>query len=390
MKKFLLAFIPVLMICAGCVSGKCAPEKKCAPAKQCTSGPYKGKKLKAGFYIDEGSRGGGVIHLARLLTYSPQIDLTLLKGKDLREGKLKGLDMLVMPGGSSEKQMISMGKEGVKALQDYVRNGGVYVGICAGFHITLNRPERAQLLPYNYIREAVGARGDVQIDLSKEGAKVLGVKPGKRMVRYSRGPIAKVNSWDKGSCKTFATYTSSIGPIGKAGVSFFGTPALISGTYGKGKVIATSFHPEYKPDTYELFVGCVYAVTGVKLTPQIPVSQYRPLRAAYCSGAALNGHAQVIKEYVALERCPQFTMQMGMNREILAAVDLLILPNTTEAWGKGLIKNKWIPILVKFMDRGGKIIAAGDSWKTIPDHKNMTRIPADGCLVKAAVKVAAE
>ena len=66
------------------------------------------------------------------------------------------------------------------------------------------------------------------------------------------------------------------------------------------------------------------------------------------------------------------------------------MPNGPDAWGKGLIKNGWIKILVSFMDRGGKIIAAGDAWKTIPDHKNMIRIGAKDCLLKAAAKVAAE
>ena len=66
------------------------------------------------------------------------------------------------------------------------------------------------------------------------------------------------------------------------------------------------------------------------------------------------------------------------------------MPNGPEAWGKGLIKNGWVKRLVDFMDRGGKIVAAGKAWNTIPDHKNMIRIAADACLVKAAVKVAAE
>ena len=268
MKKLFLTAVAVLLLTG------CASMQSAAPAPKA----YTGKKIKTGFYIDKGSRGGGVIHLARLLTYSPQIELTLLKGEDLRKGKLDGLDMIVMPGGSSQLQMESMGPAGVKALQDFVRKGGLYVGICAGFHITLNRPERAQLMPYTYIREAVGARGDVLIELTKEAQKMLDVKQKKYMVRYSRGPVAKAAQWNKGACKTLALYKSSIGPLNRAGKSFFNTPAMIAGTYGKGKVIATSFHPEYKLDTYDLFAGCVYVVSGIKITPQIPVPAYRSLQ----------------------------------------------------------------------------------------------------------------
>ena len=378
--KRLILFITVVLFFAGCAA---TSQVKCQKN-------YSGKKLKTGFYIDRGSRGGGVTHLGRLMSFSPQIELTMLTGEDLQNGKLNGLDLLVMPGGSSNQQMKSMGPKGVKAVQDFVRNGGAYVGVCAGFHITLNRPERARLMPYTYFREAVGAKGDVQIDLSAEGAKLLDVAPGKRMVRYSRGPVAKEAQWNKGTCKTYAVYTSSISPLGKAGVSFFNTPALIAGTYGKGKVIATSFHPEYKTDTYELFTGCVYAVTGVKITPQIPQPEYRALRTAYYSDAALNGHKQAIKEVIALEKHTKLAVTPGFNKDLLNASDLLILPNAPKTWGSELAKTKWMPVLVKFMERGGKIIAAGDSWHVVPDHKNLIRLKAGDCVVKAALNLANE
>ena len=41
-------------------------------------------RIKTGFYVDRGSRGSGVLHLARFLAYSPQLDLVLLDGEDLR------------------------------------------------------------------------------------------------------------------------------------------------------------------------------------------------------------------------------------------------------------------------------------------------------------------
>ena len=394
MKKLLPLLLFALLLGAGCATGtaakKCAaPAQKCAAAKKCAK-QYKGKKIRTAFYIDKGARGGGVANLARLLSYSPQIEMTMVMGEDLRKGVLKNFDMVVMPGGSSELEMKSMGPEGVKALQDFIRKGGAYVGICAGFHIALNRPERAQLVPYTYIREAVGHRADVQIDLSKDGAKLLGIKPGKRFVRYSRGPIAKEAAWNKGTCKTYALYTSSVSPLGRAGKSFFNTPALIAGTYGKGKLIASSFHPEYRDDSYEIFVGMVYYATGVKITPQIPVPATRPLRVLYYAGAAAGSHGQAIPEYIALERCTELQVTTDFGKGKLNYTDLLILPNAPANWREGFIKGNWNPIFKAFMDRGGKILYAGDTWDFLPAHKNLTKLPAKGCLVKAAKKIAAE
>lgn len=382
MKKFIFAFIPVLLLCAGCAAGKYGAERK-------NPLPYAGKKIKTALYIDKGSRGTGVLHIGRLLSYSPQIELAFVNGEDLRKGKLKNFELLVMPGGSSNQQMQSMGEEGVKALQKFVQSGGAYVGICAGFHIALNRPERAQLVPYTYNQKAVGFRGKVQIDLSGEGAKLLDVKPGKRFVQYSRGPIAKETAWPKGTCRTYARYTSSVGPLGRAGVSFFNAPALIAGTYGKGRIVASSFHPEYMPETYELFAGIIYAASDVRITPQIPVSGFRPLRVAYYATAARGGHAQAIREFIALEKCPELTVEAGMKYELMGT-DLLILPTAAETAGKKPINAGRIASIKKFMDRGGKVLASGDAWKIIPDHKNMCRIPVAGCLVAAAKKIAAE
>jgi len=383
MKKLLLFAAAAIFICTGCAT----TAQKAAPAK-----PYTGKQLRAGFYIDKGSRGGGVLNLARLLHYSPQIkEVVYLKGKDLVKGKLKGLDMIVMPGGSSQLQMTSMTPAGVKALQDYVRNGGIYVGICAGFHITLNRPERAQLMPYTYVKEAVGNRGDALIEFTPEAKKLLGIDTTKIFVRYSRGPVAKEAQWAKGSCKTYAVYKSSVSPVNRMGKSFYGTPALIGGTYGKGKVIASSFHPEGKTATYHIFSGMVYAVTGVKLTPVIPQPVFRPVRTLFPAVQAMQkGTKPAIEELLALEKNTALQLIIGLNSDNLALADVVVLPATLPETAKKFAKGESPKILKEFMDRGRKVVAVGPEWKVIPDHKNLTRIPVSAELDKAVLKAASK
>lgn len=380
MKKFILFAAAALLLCAGCATARNTPAA--------SSPKYTGKTLKAGFYVDKGSQGGGVLHLARLLYHSPQIsELKLLKGEDLVKGKLKGLDLLVMPGGSSKTQMVSMTPAGVKELQNYVKNGGAYVGICAGYHISLNRPERAQLLPYTYYQEAVGYKGDVLVEFTPEAQKMLGITTKKAFTRYSRGPISKVAKWDKGTCKTLAVYKSSVSPLNRPGKSFVGTPAAICGTYGKGKVIATSFHPEYRPDTHHIFGGLVYAVTGVKLTPELPVPEFRPVHVAYStsSGMALST-IKAIEDILTIEENTKLQLHLGLTRDNLAIADVLVLPDTTEKAAKGFVKNDWLPVIRQFMDRNRKVIVVGPKWTNIPNHKNLIRVPAGSALDKAVLK----
>src|SRR4051812_18762966 len=55
--------------------------------------------------------------------------------KDIREGVLKEMDVLVQPGGSGSKQAEALQPEGCDAIREFVKGGGGYVGICAGSYL---------------------------------------------------------------------------------------------------------------------------------------------------------------------------------------------------------------------------------------------------------------
>lgn len=59
----------------------------------------KADPLKVALYVGVGCRGGGVVHWARLLETSPEIELDMVNCADVKAGKLHGKDVLVMPGG---------------------------------------------------------------------------------------------------------------------------------------------------------------------------------------------------------------------------------------------------------------------------------------------------
>ena len=74
-----------------------------------------------------------------------------LTGKDIREGKLRGLKLLVCPGGGSARQLRAMQKSGIAELKRFIAGGGSYVGACAGCYSVTNRPGRLGLLPFDSI-----------------------------------------------------------------------------------------------------------------------------------------------------------------------------------------------------------------------------------------------
>lgn len=341
------------------------------------------KKLKVGYYVDEGSRSNGAFQWAQLLFYSPELDVTLLVAEDIRAGKLDGLDLLVIPGGSSASQVKALGDEGKKKVQDFVRNGGAYVGICAGFHCTLDRKERLQIMPYKYLQGAGGAGAQLAMELSEKGGKILGVKPGRYYVRYSRGPISKPASWDKGNAETLGVYKGTVGPHGRPGGNFFDAPAVIYGNYGKGKVIATSFHPEGHITNHEMAMGLIYAVTGVKAKPVFPKRNYRPIRVAYITYTTI-GKAPM-ERMLELDRHPDIDVILtsSFSEGILNHVDVLVVPDAIDSKNIALAKS---PAVLNFLNKGGKVLSSGEEAKAFPKHKNFVEVPVGKSFVEEVLK----
>ena len=379
MKKIVLTLLfAVSLLIAGCRTAEvsCTPEVKVE------------KKIRTGFFVDEGSRGGGVFKAARLLYYCPQMEVTLLDGKDIRNGKLDGLDLLVIPGGSSATQFKKMQKSGAAKIREFVKKGGSYVGLCAGFHCTLNRPDRVALLPYVYVNGTSGAQGTLSINISEKGAKILDVRPGRYQVYYSQGPISRAGKpWAHGKAEVLGTYLNSIGLAGRKHYDYTGHPAILFGNHGKGKVAATSFHPEVNFANHCIFNGMVYAVTGKKIAQVFPKKNRRPVRVSLYVGNT-KGKAR-INRLIELDRHPDIDVSPITGTSVPDALadhaDVFVTMAADSkdfrayiAMNQKLFKN--------FMDRGGRIIAAGSGVNAFEKHPNLIACPADRSFVDAVLE----
>lgn len=348
------------------------------------------KPVKVGFYVDDGSRNCGVLFWARLLAYSPELELTLLEADDIHSGKLNGLDLLIIPGGSSARQCAKLKKTGLEIIRKFVADGGSYFGICAGFHCTLNRPERMRLLPFEYISGAGGNVAVLAVDISERGAKLLGIDRGRYHARYAHGPIARPGKEPGvGWGEVLGVYKGTVSPVGRPGGNFFDAPAIIHGRFGKGKVIATSFHPESNESTWQIGFGCIYAVTKVKPVPLFPKKQYRPVRVAFWAPAIVG--KRCIREWLELDRQPDLDVNPvsheDLNRGILSHSDVLILTDGREEVYKGLMDNRFMKErITNFLNRGGLVLASGSGGKFLPQHKNVKILPVGESFVREARK----
>ena len=360
-------------------------------ASQPQTAPVPGKQTKVGLYLDEGCLGSGVLCWARLIEYSPELELVPLTGADIRAGKLRGLDLLVCPGGGSARQLNAMKPQGVEAVKQFIADGGSYLGACAGCYSVLNRPDRMGLLPYDYISYAAGKYAALTVEFSEAGAKRLGIKPGRYTVRYNGGPVLRsAASTGKGSGETLSVYKSSAGWVDRAPHDFVNTPSAIFGTYGKGKVIATSYHPESWDGTHHIALGCIYAVTGVKPVPVPPRKSWRPVRVGFCSSGGPITPAMV-RTMLALDRHPELDLQFVSGQDVLEGIlnhlDALVIPEGRRESYRSIMKNPcWSEGIRKFLDRGGSIVAVGNGAEFLPAHANLKVLKAGDDLTGPLLK----
>jgi hypothetical protein len=230
---------------------------------------------------------------------------------------------------------------------------------------------------------AGGNTAFVSVDVSPEGAKILGIKPGVRVVRYSGGPVSYriENSACEGKGISLGVFKSSVSRSKEQEGKFIGSPAWIYGTYGKGKIIATSFHPEYWESTHDIMLGCFYAVTGVKMTPVFPKKNYRPVRVGILT-IGMNGK-EPVETMLTLERDPDidldYVMSAELNQGILNHLDALVIPNSNSA----VVKKYLVPKrLTEFMNKGGIVLSTGDAAQAVPAHKNFIKVSSADKLKK--------
>ena len=82
----------------------------------CTLATAAEAPLKVAVYADSGPNGVGAIEWFRLVHESPDMELKLVNGADVRAGALDGQDVLVMPGGDSRKEYATLGTNGAEKV----------------------------------------------------------------------------------------------------------------------------------------------------------------------------------------------------------------------------------------------------------------------------------
>ena len=199
------------------------------------------------------TKAAGIVRVfTQILTPEKGFSVQRIKPEDIRNGILTNLDVIVMPGGSGSKQATNLETSGREAIQQFVRNGGGYVGICAGAYLASSHYAWSlHLINARVIDREHWARGkgNIILTLSDLGQKALGHPEKEVEVYYGQGPLYGRGTNDAlPPYEELATYKTEVAkenvpPDVPMGV-MQGTTAIARGEYGKGRVICYSPHPE--------------------------------------------------------------------------------------------------------------------------------------------------
>ena len=140
----------------------------------------KATPLRIAVYVDKGARNLGVFHWLEITSRASNAVMTPVDGEAVRAGALDSADVLVMPGGSSVQESKSLGAEGREKIRAFVKNGGGYIGTCAGCCLLMEsskcHPDMLNMIPYTF--SVCGGKTDLSIMFNQRATELAGIRKG--------------------------------------------------------------------------------------------------------------------------------------------------------------------------------------------------------------------
>ncbi len=209
------------------------------------------KTLSVAIYKGEGSREEGIENVKNNIQAMTNIEIAEITAEQIQHNDLSKFDIIIFSGGSGSKQAQSIGEQGKENIKNFIKNGGGYLGICAGAYLATSGFDWSLgILNAETVSITEWKRGEgfVDLELTDEGRSILGDVSELFKCRYSSGPLLKpLNMEGLPPFITMAYFRSEISENGVTEGVMINTPAALYSTYEKGKVFAISTHPENTP-----------------------------------------------------------------------------------------------------------------------------------------------
>ena len=244
------------------------PKVVCAENAEAALAALRAFAKEVAFYAD---RGGAQYNVAAMLKVSPGYEPVPMSGKDIADGGLEGMDVLLMPGGGSATESKRLGPKGQDAVRRFVREGGKYYGICAGAFLVRQAHNGLGLIPFRDDKPA-HYRGwaPTKLRLTEDGKNVFEGSAEVRDVMYWGGPAFIAGEpVEDSDVKVLAKYEGRLVNTSnpKKVEIMYGKGAIVGGRVGKGKVYAQGPHPEMFDYSMDMVESGFKFLTGVAPKP---------------------------------------------------------------------------------------------------------------------------
>lgn len=219
------------------------------------------RPLNIAVYRGPGAFASSVENIMVNVRAMPQATYTMIPAEEFATRDLSGFDVVVFSGGSGSGQARGLGEEGRENVRRFVREGGGFVGICAGAYLACSGYDwglgliNAKTVSPRWRR----GRGYMDVELDQPGHAVFAPVTDVFKVRYANGPIiTRDNSPDAPDYHVLAWFRSEIAendtPVG----IMINSPAMVGAVYGRGRVFASSPHPENTPGVENMIPMALY------------------------------------------------------------------------------------------------------------------------------------
>lgn len=218
--------------------------------KTIIAAPAKSKPVKVAIYQGPGAPESSAQNVGKVIKLLPGATARIITAEEVGSLDLTAFDAVVFPGGSASQQAKAIGEAGKTNVKEYVKNGGGYVGICAGAYLACTNFDwslgimNASTVSSKWMRGS----GYVDLEVAHDGRPILGEVNEVFKVRYNNGPIIKPSARaDLPSYRALSFFRTEVAKNGTPVGVMVDSPAQAISSYGKGRVFISSPHPENTP-----------------------------------------------------------------------------------------------------------------------------------------------
>jgi glutamine amidotransferase-like uncharacterized protein len=234
----------------------------------------KSKKQKGAAFLWDESFLWGLMACKALRGLGLPFDF--IKAEDVKAGELDKYRMLFVPGGWASNKSRALGEDGIKAIQNFVKDGGSYLGFCGGAGLATKAKGGIGLL--NVKRRPTKERvpsfsGRIELNLTDHPIWKTNSEEERRSTPDARRPTV-FNAWwpsqlviEDNDVNVLATYGDAlpdsfssdlnVGDVERNGnwsdlekiykinldpKRLLNEPSVIEGSYGEGKVVLSLVH----------------------------------------------------------------------------------------------------------------------------------------------------